>query len=581
MKKLFIAFAAAFLMLFCMVSVHAEEYTITGTVTADDGIEIGEEGLEVTLEFGSVSVYFPAPSYRAPIPYTEYYEYDSSGYIYTLYPSYRNFRVGNTTTITIPHDKRSVDFSCTVSSSRYSYVRYSINDEIYIGNLLSTFDHYECVDIVINQYSKKANISGTISLPEAYDTDTKLDVAVHKNGSTYPRYATQTVTIPAGELSAQYSLDLSAYDDQILDYCIIAKFPGEQHKYISKEILLTPGKHTVDLTAERSKKISGTIALPENVKDFDTLDVEIKIQSAVAPYYFIDNTEVTLTQDTKSAYFELYDDLDMGDVILSYSASSSDGGIYKHGMYVDDTKCTPTIKKATPLIADNQTVVLNIIKANKIDVTFNKEAGQSIPMLDALVQTTSDFKQNISDTELPVRASVTNSDETSATYSFMLPEEYDNYILNFINNSAVYNDFDAERKDTFVSDNGSTHSISGARIFSVSEDGAQISVDYCESEHILPICISAETISGKNSMSFNISLYNTSENQCENTKIYLMLYDERGSLYDVISEDSGCVTRHNSTHAMSIPTDKYEATASIYAVCWDGMRPLSEKLEVK
>lgn len=585
---------------------NAQAATISGTVTLPDTVA-SEDGLDISLYFG-YDGYAVCQPYTIPeSAHTGYYEYDGVSVSVPEDTLKSIFKIGwmkkAQTNITVPYGDSSVDFSAETDSRYIDDVIYIIDDDMYIGHGKVSIPAYSDNNITISSASleKRACFTGTITVPLS-DTDTVCQVVAEENSTveynedsdsysrSYGFCAVKEITIPAGETTAEYSLGVRAYDDKNVDYTLYIVFKDKEYIRQYKTVSTAPGKYRVDFDSfEESPKITGTITLPDevtelktfNFNDVDSISGYVKIQSASAPYYFIDSYAFTLSNEERSIPFELTDDIGVDGVLLSYELSLNIRDIYSHGIYLDDTKCVANKSMATVIKPDNQSVELNIIKGNTVHIALDTIPEYATPVFDVLVQTDSDNLSGLSETVLAFRTVSSASDET-IDYHFVLPEDYDSYVLNYVNSIVYPNTIYYENSNLFLTADGNLSDIRSSKIFSVSDDTTELTMTWHGYNPPLPVRLNRSISGSEDTVSVGISTRNLSDFDIENANVYLLIYDEDG-LCDVISQDTGIIEARDSHHyiSISVPKEQYNSAIKVEALCWDGMRALSEKFIVR
>ena len=171
----------------------------------------------------------------------------------------------------------------------------------------------------------KTDIKGTVTLPEACEEDT--DFVIVAEGEYGYKYKG---TILAGNISSDYTLNV----DTQSNYEIILYFPDG--KFMREYSSVDVGNSVItdiDFFAERSNEYEITVSLPTDYTATEDINVDVYLQSATRPYYYIDKERITIASGTSSATVNMTDELGSKKVIVYYSLADEYDGLFEFGHY--------------------------------------------------------------------------------------------------------------------------------------------------------------------------------------------------------------------------------------------------------
>lgn len=565
-----------FIMMLMMfgVNVGAEAAAITGTVSLADGITAPDGGMEVKLYAGTNR------NVSSGGGFDKYLEYQ--GYSWDVpRDTIKSAHSGLTylQTVTIPAGENSVEYSMDtdVNSSNNYQVAAVIDNGNYIGSKSSRVRN-QVADITVPCYEKTV-ISGTVEIPEPLEEGT-FSVVAEANRKVVNEYGYYTAeydfaavkNISFSESENTFSLDVI----KGMDYTVYVVF--EDGKYVRQTAAVSAQDN--ECTAEfepfeLSKKITGTINLPENVTElnyFDGSAVEdlnctIRLQSASEPYYWLDFCEVTIPAGERSAEFELYDDIGVEDVYISYITNENIHSLYYGGVYADDAKCIPNIRLVTSVKMEDKSVTINMIEAETITFTLDNQPEYSVD-LTAIMQTENSDLLNKDDAELVVRGW-----EESEKYYFNIPLIYSRYI--------IAADFNGVETQAYFTGSEFAEKIEQAYVYTLenSSDGIEVEWNGYRPEKPYFTEIS-EPVKVEDKYLIDVKVDNVSDDAKEDAKMFVMVKDKHGKGNPMMHESDldGMSSRYNT---IEITAEEYEESEEIYIFFWDGMRPLCHKQPIK
>jgi len=573
-----------------------KEELITGTVTLPDGITAPEGGMQIRIFANKHSIYCVAPS--STVNSKSYLSY--RGGLSDILPKdtiekdYKDPSLSKKgeTTVTIPYGESSVDFSIVsekITPQTSRYLSYVIENDSYVGSGIKE-TVTSTTDVELNIICDTAStINGTVTIPVS-DTDTTFTIVAENDKEIYYNEksgyynnfsfftAVKELTIPAGETSIDYSLTVR----DLPDYTVYIAFDDKKYKRQTHLIDCTTDKYDIDFHSfEKSKKISGKINLPEGITSFEDfndyvyeyLGGSVNIQSASAPYYYIDSCDFYFSAEETSATFELYDDIGVEDVIVYYLLEDSYiKDIYYGGVYADDTKCVSNKKNATTIKPDNQTISMNIIKANTVNFNLINPPDYC-PDIKAIIQTDNTQLTNSEDADLVVNG-LSYTDEDEFVCFLNIPEEYNYYTI-----SAVISE--STGATAYLTENGFSDEFNDSVI--LSSDNLSVSEEWTDYDPKYPFFVKQVGYGRDDDESIyygNVKIANDSDFTKENVKIYTVIYDANG--YQSIKESDISVAAHDMEYYnYEFSYDEYDNAKRIDLFFWDGVKPLSEKFTIK
>lgn len=604
---------------------------VTVTLTISEDIEIPDDGLNLIVYcyFGrqkSVSVSGSSGGHLGYQPGT-YTDTPTA----TKVPTTGNTTMLEYTSITIPQGQSTVTCQLDIPFAtieeyvpknrlyRYLYIGYVFSDEeSYVGSderittdrdfLLYYISEYNaCIDagepfpydaynfsarLSVSGY-RKTYISGSITVPEHNEDLTYTVVAegnrtldYNENGSynaSRSFAALSENTIAAGETTSSYKMLVKPG----MTYDIYVVFSNGEYIRQYK----TAENVTQDTTVafdgfEKSSVVKGTIKLPADMTEFKGIDEtilsevsgEITLQSNTAPYYYLDTLEFTIDAATRSAEFELVNDMGADSAVVYYSLYEDIIDVYNGGHYKNDNEESVMFAAdAAKLdLATDNNIIVNIGKGTTVAVTEKNTSHWSDIVAVATLPCgkdakTIDFYGSRDENE------VGNADNTYTHY-FTFPSvcaEYNIAVTFWGNSEKIYRYYDGIGE--FVS--------SRYKTYLVSDGDAEIEICPKGSDSLALALVGNITYLPEDSEEycFEYLLKNRDNEDKSISTGFISCYDDKYNLIYVTASISVNVNALALQWKYNyIPKSIYDAASNIKLIIMDeNLKPLSKTIMLK
>lgn len=505
-----------------------------------------------------------------------------------------------TITKTIPYGESSVTVSFDVERTQYqdyydTYIGYYVNNKYYWDGGYRGFDFLyngnRNISFTTSCVEKKY-INGTVTVPEhdealSYTIVAEADRTLnyYDNGS-YDVSRSHTFktngTLAENETTQNYSL--AVLGDK--DYYVYIVFSNGEYIRKSVEVENLTEDTKVDFNSlSVSNKVSGTIKLPEDFEcsEPSTIMARVFLQSAAAPYYYLDEKTVHIDAETKSGDFTLTDEMGVENAIVYFYLWDTKGevleGIYDAGVYKNNEECVANVKYATTISPNSSNIILNAIKGKTVAVTQRVSgcdlySGTSDVYL-LLQKSVNASEADAQEVELYYTDRETiseNETEKTETYTFVVPEGYSYYILkynHFYSNSNIY-----------VTENENlTEDIMKAKVYSV--DNTSVNVSYSGYEPDIPFEVMNFAFDKETGL--RIELQNKYDKiYSNNVRCYIAFYDSNEKLSKVTVENTSIGGRSYVPLDLTLTESDYNAAEKIRLLIFDEkLRPLATETLVK
>ncbi|MBQ7950323.1 MAG: S-layer homology domain-containing protein [Clostridia bacterium] len=348
---------------------------VKGVVSLPDGVVAPKNGVKVT-----VGVY----EYLTDSSQDTEKVYPSVGYPGTTWYDYNYFEreklILEEQIVTIEEGKNSVSYFLSSGNSFgiHSYVYYKVDDNGYQEEETVPFSYKkeELYNFCIGE--NKCSINGKIYLLGEARKD--VDFCLVADGTKeYRLYG----TIPAGENIFEYSINVATEDIYKLQLLFLEKtYVRTSYGSVLVEDSDVAG---IDLYCEPSSKIKVKVSLPDGtVRNEDTTGY-LFLQSAVKPYFYLDDCSFTIPAGQTDVQVELTDDRGFDDFYVFYEFKESADGLYDFGYYNSNgtTIALPDMES----IWSGKDIEIELMKAKEIYADIVLPTGQTAgSYLDARIQ---------------------------------------------------------------------------------------------------------------------------------------------------------------------------------------------------
>ena len=585
------------------INLHINDYLtkkFTITVSLPDDVIVPQEGFPVTLYSGLKDPHSGGGTSSGGGGYTSYMGTHINIPSATDFTGIEKLNLTKKQTVkkVIPYGARSVSAELDVAWNSYggesyvAYIGYYIDNQYYWGNGKVSFQLSYSGDRNITftaSCTAKKYITGNITVPQhteelsytvVAEADRKLDF--NENGSyhasrSYTFKSSETIPEDVNEVS--YSL--AVLGDK--DYYVYIVFSNGEYIRQSHEIKnLTENTQVNFNSFKPSNKVNGKIKLPEevNYEGVSEVSATVCLQSASAPYYYLDEYNVTIDTETKSADFTLTDEIGTDSVIVYYYIgwieNLYENGIclYHTGTYKDNTKCVSNVKYSQAILPECDDIVLNITKGKRIDVAlalrdcdFDGGISELSSVLQKSVNAEAIDSEEVEEYLMYDYSEEDNGLEIEKRY-FILPEDYEYYVLKMYHSLSD--------KFIYITENGLAEDISKAKLYSSND--IEVNLSYNGYEPDIPFETDVNYEQGEG---INISIVNKYDKiYLDNAKCYFAFYKSNEGLYRVKTENISLESCGEDW--IVLPETEYNTTEKIRLIILDeNLRPLAACIDIK
>ena len=274
----------------------------------------------------------------------------------------------NRETILIPAGNNSVEFFLEApegSLGSRTYVGYIIDSEEYNETYAVPYYFFSngIFSFEINDVQQRS-ISGSVTLPQAVAEDTSYTVYAHNSSYTYVCNS----IIEAGQVTSGYLLKVKGGEEYTIS---IAFDKGKYMRSNYSEDVYVGASYNIsgiNFVAIPSNKITGTLILPDGFTPAGDIVANITMQSAQSPYYYLDTKAITIPYGNEFAQFELFDDMNVSNVIVYYKLSDYVDGLYIYGHYSGNGTVS-RVQYADVLVFAGAVLHIPLLKTKEITVT--------------------------------------------------------------------------------------------------------------------------------------------------------------------------------------------------------------------
>ena len=489
----------------CAYADDVDDGALTVTITAEDGLEVPQEGLAVTVYAGSwYGISSGGGNMSYCYPYQHYAR--ANGKVTNIFGN--GFESSYSETVYLDPATRKATATLYLKKYEHHIAYYIHPSSGYIGSGSGWISNKDSTAEMTVSYIKAVTLSGTITVP-ATDKDIEYDINVigdvtQKPEIEYDYSFSESDTLKAGDTTINYSI----YVRPDMDYDVYVDF-DDIYKVEHKTIYVGRTNAVLDFKAERANKITGTIKLPEGWNEFkdtegntvENVQFNVCLQDADAPHDLIDTDGVILSPDSRTAEFTLYNITDTENLIVYYDV------VYPYHVkdlcdgaaYMNDTQCTFGVKRAKVLNNENQNIIINMLAGKTIELTVE---SQSPVFQDYFMGSLRAIMTDGSGTYV-------RGYGTAESYYVTLPASCTEYILNLAD--------DNDLRGVYYTENGFTRDISEADPISASETEKTVTLDRYEPDMPMTYMVSQ---SDSNPNLYYVNYTNTSDFDIENVYVY-------------------------------------------------------------
>ncbi len=340
-----------------------EYWAVSGRISLPEGA-IAEEDIEVRVFVGNTR---PTASSGAS-------NQTDAGFEGIPKPVYTatsvRFQENISKTLVIPKGLGYVDFILKGDKALFAksqYIGYKTPyDEIYQGSYAKHFyynsDEFEIIEF---QYHQNTIVQGKVTLPEAATYNVGFTVAAESDGDIYIGKG----VVAEGESVGYYEIELPYW--KYYNFGIMFDNGEYMRQTLDASVYVSDiDTDSVDFIAQQAQAFEATLTLPDGLDATDKTAVVV-LQSAVAPYYYLDEETVNLENPTVT----LHNDTDCSTFICYYYLTTALDGTYKHGHYS---------KAGTTALPDNATILkhtdfpinIQLLEEKLVEVTVKLPDGE-------------------------------------------------------------------------------------------------------------------------------------------------------------------------------------------------------------
>ncbi len=297
-------------------------------VTYPDGIAMGSSSSGGG--YGSETVQTPSlkPKTSSSIGEPGYNGVDkpSFNHIRGKYEEYISYDKLVSKEVVIEEGCNSAEFYLSMPGENFSHCEVGYYAEI---NGISCFDFEtfsrkkELYEFVIE--TGKTKIKGTVNLSDICEEDTEFTVVADGKYS----YKFEGV-IPAGNKTADYTLSVDTYTA----YNLTLYFSDGNYLRQNDNVKVYGSSLSgVDFETSKSNEYDVTVSLPEGYETDKDTEIDVYMQSAIAPYYYLDKKTTVIKSGNDSAQVKLTDDIASEKVIVYYCLVNKYDGLFDFGHY--------------------------------------------------------------------------------------------------------------------------------------------------------------------------------------------------------------------------------------------------------
>lgn len=255
--------------------------------------------------------------------------------------------------IVIEKGKHQAEFFLFSADKKFGnscYIGYRIDNSGYFSEGATNFDYKEeqQYNFTLNKYS----IQGTVEVSEAPAEDTNFRIKAVGNQS----YEACGV-IPKGETSCNYRISVPSDT-----YKVSIVFENKAYKaadYPESVKIYSKSADNISFSCVPSGKISVKLTLSEAAEE--DIPLNVFLQSADAPYYYLDVQDAFIGVGDNAAYVELTNELGCDNLICYYELEQETDSLNGFGYY--NEKGTDYNLSGAQKITDDSEISMELLKA--------------------------------------------------------------------------------------------------------------------------------------------------------------------------------------------------------------------------